>query len=83
MKGVNACDTELLDNSLQFRLSTIKEIEIFSLQKSMKEKRRVRHLVSISQQSIMMTIFCLFWQVQAEMFLFSQLLLSSAHLLGY
>ena len=34
MKGLNACDTEQLDNSLQFRLSRIKEIQVFSLQKS-------------------------------------------------
>ena len=43
MKGLHAYDTEQLDNILQFRLSRIKEIEVFSLQKSMTEKKRVRH----------------------------------------
>lgn len=71
-----------IDNSLQFRLSRIREIKRYSSQKSKRHKKLVKYLTNALQHKIMLTRTNLFCHVEAKVFLFAHLLLLLMHLLG-
>lgn len=65
--------------SSEVMLSKSNSVGSSPLQKSLTEKKC---LISISHYSIILTTFCLFYQEQAVIFLFSHPILSLVHLLG-